>query len=293
VNNLVIVNGAAGGHRGRDRTAAVLAAVGAASHTAFTMHPRDARDFAVASGEWDTIVVLGGDGTVLGALNGMDLPRQRLAVVPMGRGNSLARALRLYPVSAGLAALRNGRVRAIDLMDVTFTDASGAATRLLAASTIALGYPVSVVKLAGARFRALGPYGYAAAAAVAPPRPISVELASDGGAASGRRLTGLIVNNTRFLANFAGFPLARPDDGRFEVMQLRAGRWSQNLHNLSVLTRLHAYEPADVSQAGRLRVALETPEDLMVDGEVFTSVCDVRVELRPRCVQVMCAEQAS
>lgn len=43
----------------------------------------------------ELLVVLGGDGTVNQVVNRMDLDRQRLAILPFGRGNDLARSLSL------------------------------------------------------------------------------------------------------------------------------------------------------------------------------------------------------
>ncbi len=62
-----------------------------------TKHPKHATDIAADSASFDTVIVLGGDGIVHEAVNGiMQLPREnrpQFGVIPTGSGNDFARAL--------------------------------------------------------------------------------------------------------------------------------------------------------------------------------------------------------
>lgn len=64
-----------------------------------TSGPGDAASIASSAGGFDTLLVMGGDGVINEAVNGlMRLPRGRrptLAVIPMGSGNDFARTLGL------------------------------------------------------------------------------------------------------------------------------------------------------------------------------------------------------
>lgn len=111
--------------RARRATPAAIRAVGdVLAAGGWHVDPREAQgDEAVrrlareaAAGDFDLVVVMGGDGTVIGVaseLVGVDLP---IAIVPAGTGNLLAGNLGLpvRPVAAARAILR-GRPRRIDL----------------------------------------------------------------------------------------------------------------------------------------------------------------------------------
>ena len=60
-----------------------------------TNAPGHATLLARASAGFTGIVAIGGDGTIAEVLAGMDIAHQRLAVIPAGHGNSLARDLGL------------------------------------------------------------------------------------------------------------------------------------------------------------------------------------------------------
>lgn len=90
-----------------------------------TSAPGDAASIASSAGDFDTLLVLGGDGVINEAVNGlMRLPRgdrPSLAVIPMGSGNDLGRTLGLAlnrPQEA-LSQLASGERRDIGLGLVT------------------------------------------------------------------------------------------------------------------------------------------------------------------------------
>ncbi len=168
-----------------------------------TEYPGHATAVAREAHRAEGIVAIGGDGTISEVLQGIDLDRQTLALVPAGRGNSLCRDLGWRPKS-GLAVAEN-RSR-IDLMRIEFATSDGGRGTLLSASTIALGYPATVAMLADRRFRSAGGACYAAASACAVPSRTGIRIAYNGKASEAKVITGLLVSNTRHAANFASIP---------------------------------------------------------------------------------------
>lgn len=285
---LAIVNAFAGGHARASRTVAnalekLRPLIRA---TAFSEYRGHARRLAAAAGDYSGVVAVGGDGTLLEVLNGIDRSRQTIAILPTGRGNSLARDLGLHPLSSAIDALRYGEHATIDVAEVVLLGGSGQHTRVTSASTVAIGYPVATTVLAN-RMRRLGRFCYAATALAATIRlkPIAIEVAYDGGDPSAKRLTGLIINNTRHVANFLAFPEADCADGCLDVMEMKAGFTGQTLHNLSALSRLRFYEHAPIRPAHTVALKLPRSGAVMIDGEIYRDIIAVNLRVLARSLE--------
>jgi diacylglycerol kinase family enzyme len=231
----------------------------------------------------DDIVVVGGDGTVAAVLADIDRTRQRLAILPCGHGNCLARDLGVGTVDAALRALAQGRTRWIDLLEVRLTCAGGAPRTLLAASTVALGYVADVVRFGRAHLAPLGRHAYAAAALLTRPRRLALHVRADADDVLGvEPVTGVVINNTAQLANFRALPDARLDDGRLDLLLLDASWPRQVLHDLAAALGSAAFGGRLLRQARTCDVRLAAPAVLMVDGELIDDVVQVSVQCLPR-----------
>ena len=251
-------------------------------HTEIPGHAtRLARDAA----SFDGVIAIGGDGTIAEVLQGMDLERQRLAVLPAGHGNCLARDLGVADAARALASLRRFDFRPLDLMEVSVEFADGRVEQRLCASTLAVGYVTDVVMYGRQRLSRLGRAAYAAAAMVVVPRPFDARLFVDDGAVRSGRYTGIVINNTAHLANFRGFPDASAHDGVLDVME-QDFRWPrQLLHNFAVLAGSRAFGAKGMRQAAAVRLELAAPRTLMADGELLQEVTTVTVQCRPAAVR--------
>lgn len=270
---LAIVNPAAG-QRG-EATRAVERLLARSSLTAAvetTRAPGHATELARSARDFDGIAVVGGDGTVAEVLAGMDLARQRLAVIPAGHGNCLSRDLGAKRPHDAITALERGRTRAIDLMRVNVRFHNGPDQAHWAASTLATGYVCEVVLTGRRRLSWLGRHAYAAAAAITVPRALAAKVSVGSAPEALPGLTGIVVNNTAHLANFHAFSAASLSDGKLDVME-NACRWPrQMLHNAAVLTGSSAFGAARVRQGADAHVELESTGTLMVDGEILYGV---------------------
>lgn len=276
-----IVNPNSGGNRNRDRFAELMSALGRlAAKTALTLHPGHAAELARDARSFAGIVAVGGDGTLFEILKGMDFKRQRIALVPAGRGNSLARDLGLLNGHGSLDVMHWQQTRNIDLMQVDVTTTDGAHSIHYSASTAAVGYPASVT-LEARKLARLGSLSYAAAAAVTRPSHFRARVQYGDGAPREVRLSGFVANNTRHMANFVAFRKASYCDGRFEVMEMDAGRVKQTAHNLSALSRTGVYEPHPIHQATSARLELDAPQDVMMDGEIVPGAISIQVNVLP------------
>jgi diacylglycerol kinase family enzyme len=286
---LTIVNPAAGRRGQAERAVRILLArsrPGVAVST--TREPGHATELARGAAEFDGIVAVGGDGTISEVLAGMDLARQRLAVIPAGHGNCLARDLGFTRPDEAVAALERGHAQSIDLMQVEIEFGNARAETRQAASTLAVGYVCDVVRN-GLRLPWLGRHAYAAAAAITVPQAIGARVALDDGPQTLPGLTGIVINNTAHLANFFAFAEASLVDGRLDVME-NAARWPrQMLHNAAVLAGSRAFGAARVRQGARVSVELDSPRTLMVDGETLDGVTRFTASCRRSAVACIVA----
>jgi len=276
------VNPRSGGNGNGERLAELIAALRQlAAKTVLTLHPGHAAELARDSRSFDGVVAVGGDGTLFEILRGIDCNRQRVALVPAGRGNSLARDLGLmHRHCQVLNVVHWQQARAIDLMQVRVTSADGAESMYLSASTVALGYPAAVTQRAR-ELAAFGKMSYAAAAAATRAAYFNSCVQYADCARRDVRLSGFIANNTRHLANFVGFRNASLCDGQFEAMEMNGGALKQTAHNLSALSGTGFYEPHPVKQTTSAQLHMEAPQNLMIDGEIVPNVVSICVTVLP------------
>lgn len=233
------------------------------------------------------VAVFGGDGTIAEVVNHIDLGTQHLLLLPGGTGNGLARDLGLTSVERALAAHREGAQRVIDLLEVTASTSRGSAKRLVV-STASLGYVTETVARAGRLPRALGAWRYTIASILQtthmPALPLRVVV--DDGQPAELSLTNLVVNNTRHLGNFSGFRGASLCDGCAD-MQFAANSFRQQvLQNLGLLTRTYLWSRGQEITARSAHVSSPVPLRLMLDGEIWDGVREVRFTVLPRRLQV-------
>lgn len=282
---LAIVNPNARRNRNSARLADILHGLQRiAVKTVFTRYPGHASELALEAQACGGVAAIGGDGTLFEILKGINRKQQRIALIPAGTGNSLARDLGPLRRSALLDVIHGNESRSIDLMEVDVTTADGIESRHLAASTVALGYPAAVT-LRAREMACLESTSYAAAATTISPSHFDACVGYGDGVSREMRLSGFIANNTRHLANFLGFPQASCCDGLFEIMEMDAGLVKQILHNLSALSGTRLYEPYPPRQARSAQVRLATPQNLMMDGEIFPGVVSIEIRILPSALE--------
>jgi diacylglycerol kinase (ATP) len=254
-----------------------------AEKTVVIGYPGHAAELARDASAYGGVAVVGGDGTLFEILKGLDLKRQRVAIVPAGCGNSLARDLGLLHPLPELDVINSSDPLYIDLLEVTFKDVYGLERQNLSASTVAIGYPAAVAKAAKG-FHGLGQFCYAAAAASVRPVSCAVEISCEHGYGRKENLKGVIASNTRYVANFLAFPEASCCDGYFDLMELNAGYFGQILHNLSTLTEKDFRNPFNLIRTRSTRLQLQEPQELLIDGEFYPDVVSIDIRILPRAL---------
>ncbi len=234
------------------------------------------------------VFVVGGDGSLNEAANGLAGSETALAMVPAGTVNIWAREVGIprRPLAAVRACLEGVR-RRIDL------GRAGDRYFLLMAGYGLDGHIAHRVSLTAKRY--LGAMTYAAAAVRESLRyrgqPLRLLL--DGQERQGEVLM-LVVGNTR---NYAGLVEvtagAKADDGLLDVcVFLGEGLRDIVLHALRVALRRHRRSAQVIYQQGRrLELAWEEPLPLQLDGDPYPQ-SPTRVEAVPAALTVMVPQGA-
>jgi len=236
--------------------------------------------------DYDSVIAAGGDGTILEVLQGLDLERHRLGLIPGGTGNDLAWALS-WPASIEASAERiaAGNVRRIDLGLWTATG-GGRSHEGRFHTLIGLGFP-AVVNAASHRIQRLrGAAVYVAALIRSLPRfradPVS--LAWDGGRFVGRTPVAVIANSPRTGGAFLLAPAALPDDGVLDLVYLTTTRLLPTLVLLPRSFRgTHVSSPRVHTATGtRFEVTAPRGVAAYVDGEfVAADLEHITVRIAP------------
>lgn len=285
----LIVNPRAGrGRRGPgpaplvERLRRAFAGHGVPIEVALTERRGHATELARQAGG-DPVVAVGGDGTVHEVLQGLALERQRLGVIPAGSGDDFAWHHGLGGgLEAAVARIVAGRERRVDL-------GTWEAGRFH--NNLGFGFEAEVNRLSHRVRVVRGPalYFVALARALASLRRYEVDLAWDGGAFSGRLVTGALLNGSRVGGAFRLCPAARTDDGRLDLVTVAA------MGRLGILTALgpvlRGAEPRDARIArattARLSLRATTPVPVYMDGEYCGVHTSVDVHMLPGALRLL------
>lgn len=217
----------------------------------------------------DRLIVVGGDGTVHWAIQGLAGSPCALGVVPLGSGNDVAREVGAPDEpSAALEAALGGAVRPIDLGD------DG---RRRFATVGGVGIDGAVVRHVnrGVPF-VRGPLVYPVAfvRALLEFRVPRLRIETDAGTFEERAIVAAAANLPWFGGGMRIAPEALADDGFFDLVVVRA---ISPLRLLLVLPGIysgrHVSHPAvRVVRTRRVRIVSDRPMDLQADGEILGAV---------------------
>lgn len=241
-----------------------------------------------------TLVTVGGDGTVNEVISGLQSrrePHARLAIVPAGTGNDIARNVGIVSVDDAVSALGAGADRTFDLVQVDW-DARGTQRRRYAFLYGNAGF-TAIPAVRPWMKRILGPtvaYYLGTLIQVFAYRPPSVVVEADGRRFSGRAWMVMAANVERSGGgSMCLAPGARADDGELNVVIVPV-----DTSKLKVAIRLfpriptgaHVDEP-DVHYfpAKQVSVRADPPAPVELDGDVLGetpvtfTICPSRVRI--------------
>jgi YegS/Rv2252/BmrU family lipid kinase len=250
-----------------------------------TQRPGDAITMAAraAKEKLPLVFIVGGDGTLNEAANGLASSETALATVPAGTVNIWAHEVGIprEPLAAVRACLGTQR-RRIDL------GRAGDRYFLLMAGYGLDGHIAHQVPLQAKRYVGAASYAMTAVRASLSYRGRRVTLSLDGQRQEGRVLM-LVAANTRNYAGLADITAAaKVDDGLLDVcVFLGDGFPDIVMHTLRVALRRHRKSSRVIYRKGRrLELEWEEPLPLQLDGDALGE-SPTRIEVVPQVLEVM------
>ncbi|MFF8535054.1 diacylglycerol kinase family protein [Streptomyces sp. SAS_267] len=280
-----VVNPTAGGSTGAAAllpVARLLREAGAGLETEYSRSLAHAQELALSAGERGRVVLaVGGDGIaggIGGALSGTDTV---LGLIPAGRGNDFARALRLPTAAADLArVLLHSEPRRVDTIEVE----SAVHPRTVVLGSVYAGVDALANQHANhARvLRGAASYYAGGLRAVTGWRPVSYRVTVDGEEHLHRGYTVVAANSAYYGSGRIIAPAALTDDGLLDVVMIREAprRLFFTLMN-ELKTGAHTARPEVVILRGReIRIEADRPVPYGADGEVEATL-PVTARVRP------------
>ena len=256
-----------------------------------TNYPGHAREIAAhaTTQKVDTIVVLGGDGTLNEVINGVletgchQIPR--IGIIPSGSSNDFSKSIGIpQELHKACRTIINGKTRYVDI-------GQAGSHYFCMASCAGLFAEVSARSL---HMRGLhGSLRYIAAALCV------IRKMSSGWemniTADERMFRGnygvLLVSNTPRFGGLYFTPNARPDDGLFDCLLIEMPKKLEALGLIPVTLRkaLASHKKVTMFQAKSLSVSFNPPSPLGNDGEVYPKpFSSVDYKILPRKIQIIC-----
>lgn len=289
----LIYNPRSGGGKGERRMEAareLLRDQGVATRAVPTLAPGDAtrlaEDLALAGER--RILVVGGDGSCSEVADGILRSGMDVALGPMpgGTGNDFLLAMGVTGLEDAARRIAADAPRRLDAGLARWDE--NQARHFV--GVFGVGFMAKVCDLANRRFKWAGAKSYTLAVF---PEMLRLESPATRLTLDGRELEAeyalvAVCNVERMGGGMKIAPMAKPDDGRFEVIALRKVGRARLLQLFpKIFDGSHVDEPdVLVDSAREVRIEPAEPSPLLGDGEVYGRT-PVTVSLLPRAISVL------
>jgi len=302
VKTVFVVNPASGnGNTGKqwDEISGRILGLGVEHEALMTHAPGDATTLAsraICEGA-DTVVAVGGDGTVNEVANGffaegVDPSNTALGVLPMGTGGDFRRTVGIpQEFEAAIALLMDRQLRPIDVGRIAMKGLDGAPLVRHFVNIADAGIGGVVVERVNRTSKVLGgrvSFQYAAMVTLLTYKPQQVMVDSAEGRFQGAAQNVVVANGQYFGGSMHVAPKAVPDDGVFDVVVFGDIARFEALRSINdIYSAKHLQNPKVTGwQSAEVRVSSEERVLIDVDGEMCGTLPAV-FEVMPKAISVI------
>ncbi len=262
-----------------------------------TSSPGDALEFVARKGaDYETVVAVGGDGTVFEIVSGLlrsgKLPAA-LGIIPCGTGNDIAQNLGITSSERALAAFKANSPRMLDSIAITCRNGDRQLERhaLMFAAAGIVGPQLSLTTTLTKRIlgRSLA-YRVAAVRALVAYRAPKAQVQCDGQLFRERFLYIGAHNTESFGGGMRVAPGAAPDDGLMNVNLVSSVGRLEAIRQFRRLCRgTHIGHPS-VRYLMTTNISIQStePVDVAADGDVI-GFTPAQFSIRPRSLSILAA----
>ncbi len=230
----------------------------------------------------DIIVAVGGDGSINEIINGMKGSDTKLAIIPLGSGNGLARFLKIpLQVKEAIHLINRGNTKSIDTIsinDIDFVSIAG------------LGFDALVAKkFAKYHKRGFWSYFKIATREYQTYRPKKYTLHINGEVIITRALMIVFANSDQFGYNTAIAPDAKIDDGLMDVCIVKKIPMYQTpffLHML-FMKQLDKTSYIDIIKTKEVSIERKKNRVVNIDGEPIKLSKDLDIKVNHLALKVI------
>jgi YegS/Rv2252/BmrU family lipid kinase len=248
---------------------------GLSGETLFTERPGHMTELARAAAAAGTelVVVVGGDGSINEAANGLVGTGAELAVLPNGTGQDFVRTHGIpSDLDAAVDVVLHGVAREIDAGRVTYRTWAGEEAQRHFANVASAGMSGAVAQRANQMSKALGgrtTFFYALVRVFFTWENTELTVELDSETRTGRMHDVVVANGRWHGGAMLLAPDARPDDGLFDVLLIGDVTKADFVRTVPKIYRgTHLSHPkVEVVRSSRVRVDATEPLPIELDGE--------------------------
>ncbi|MCH2109477.1 MAG: diacylglycerol kinase family lipid kinase [Polyangiaceae bacterium] len=246
----------------------------------------------------ETLIVVGGDGTISEAMNGILTAGQKslpkVAILPAGTGGDFRRTFALTnDITSFVRQLNQGRTRRIDLGQLVYRDFKNRRCERFFSNVCSFGLGGLTDQLVEASPKWIGgraAFFLGAVRATLAHQPIPIGLRLDDQELPLANFSNVAICNGRYFGGGMRIaPDASPDDGLFDVITIEGSKAQTLSLAATIYAGTHLKRPG-VSHYRAKKVEAFQPQGrevlLDVDGEPLGRL-DLRVSNRKRCIELI------
>jgi diacylglycerol kinase family enzyme len=232
------------------------------------------------------IIAAGGDGTINEVLNGMNVDKQKLLIVPAGTLNVISHAIGNASIDSMFTQTDRLKVVEADFLDCVFRDRNGTLIQRRVLGFVACGFDGCIIKYAS-RMKYMFPalrYILAGWIAFFVNRPFKTECVVDG-IRSERTITSVLINNCG-ADKFSTIKKYSFHDQAFEVKFINL----PYLFQLIYILLCKVWCNGRYQKVSSIELDLKRPVPVMTDGELFENVISISVTVKSG-LKLICSGQ--